>query len=196
MQDDIKRRLLGVARQSITAEVHCQGHPAVDAGAWPDLAHAGAFVTLRTRGRLRGCIGTFKPLGCLAATVGEMSAAACHDPRFTDCPVTGEELPNLRIEISVLSPLVRTDDPCSLALGKHGIYVRRGHSVGCFLPQVATEQGWDVETFLSQCCQYKAGLPRYAWHDRDTEVYLFTTECFCECEMAERARGEDGAAGE
>jgi len=182
MEEPIKRRLLDLARRTVEAEVRGLPAPRIDDEDWPDLDHAGAFVTLRTHKRLRGCIGTFKPLGSLPRTVSEMAAAACHDPRFITCPIRESELPQLTVQISVLSPLERTHDPCSLELGKHGIYIRRGERVGCFLPQVATEMNWDVETFLSQCCSGKAGLPAYAWQDPETEVYLFTTESFCDCD--------------
>ncbi len=188
MQDTVKCRLLSLARRTIEAETQNLPYPPIQNGDWPPLDHSGAFVTLRTRGRLRGCIGTFKPLDSLALTVREMSASACRDPRFLTCPVMPQELPDLRIEISVLSPLERTLDPWSLELGKHGVYMRRGEQAGCFLPQVATEMGWDKDTFLSQCCAGKAGLPSYAWQDRDTEVYLFTTECFSEAELLPRPK--------
>lgn len=181
MQDEVKCRLLALARRAIEAEVGGTGCPDIGQD-WPALEHAGAFVTLRNLKRLRGCIGTFKPCGTLPETIREMAGQACHDPRFFNCPITPDELPQLSIEVSVLSPLKRTNDPCSLEIGKHGIYIRRGSQVGCFLPQVATEMKWDVEMFLSHCCSHKAGLPAYAWQDRDTEVYLFTTESFGEAE--------------
>lgn len=184
MQDEVKCRLLQLARQAVVADACGQEAPVVRDDEWPVLAHAGAFVTLRVGCRLRGCIGTFRPVGPLALTVREMATSACHDPRFVSCPISERDLPRLTVQISVLSPLERTLDPCSLELGKHGIYIRRGQNAGCFLPQVATEMGWDRETFLSQCCQGKAGLPSYAWQDRDTEVYLFTTDCFGDGEHA------------
>lgn len=185
MDDALKCRLLDLARRAVEAEV--RGLPAPSIGPdWPALPHAGAFVTLRTNGQLRGCIGTFQPTGTLPETVRTMAVEACHDPRFVHWPITPGELPRLRIEISVLSPLERTHDPRGLQVGRHGVYIRRGHRVGCFLPQVATEMGWDAETFLSECCESKAGLPANAWRDPQTEVYLFTSECFCECEFESR----------
>jgi AmmeMemoRadiSam system protein A len=182
MDDDVKRRLLQLARSTIEAYVRQEAAPAIE-GDWPALDHAGAFVTLRNSRRLRGCIGTFTPLATLPLTIQEMAVEACCDPRFVTCPVTCDELPQLRIEISVLSPLERTFEPCNLQVGRHGIYIRRDHRVGCFLPQVASEMRWDADTFLSQCCSGKADLPAYAWQDPDTEVYLFTTESFCEDEL-------------
>jgi uncharacterized protein (TIGR00296 family) len=87
-------------------------------------------------------------------------------------------LEQLDVEISVLSPLRKTDDPLSLRLGVDGIYIKRGCTSGCFLPQVASETGWSKKEFLSYCCAHKAGLPADAWRDPETEVYLFTAEVF------------------
>jgi AmmeMemoRadiSam system protein A len=140
----------------------------------PAVPFGGAFVTLRARGRLRGCIGRFNPEDSLAETVQAMAVASLSDPRFRHCPVTLEELGELQIEISVLSRMVRTREPLSLVPAVHGVYIRRGVNGGCFLPQVASEQKWDRETFLSRCCVDKAGLPSDAWKDPQTEVYLFT----------------------
>jgi AmmeMemoRadiSam system protein A len=115
----------------------------------------------------------------LIELVVEMAeASASKDPRFFDHPLSVRDLGNLEIEISVLSPLARTDDPLSLRLGVDGIYIKRGYAAGCFLPQVATETGWSKEEFLSFCCSHKAGLPPDAWKDPKTEVYLFTAEVF------------------
>ena len=105
-------------------------------------------------------------------------ASAVKDPRFFDNPLTVRDLAGLEIEISVLSPLERTNDPLKLRLGIDGIYIKRGYAAGCFLPQVAEETGWSKEEFLSHCCSHKAGLPPDAWKDPKTEVYLFTAEVF------------------
>jgi len=138
----------------------------------------GCFVTLTNQGRLRGCIGTFTPRGTLAEMVLEMAVHACRDPRFTDNPITTNELALLDVEISVLSPLEPIDDPLSLEIGKHGIYITQGVRGGCFLPEVATDQGWDAEQFLSYCCAGKAGLAPDAWQHPDTTVLVFTSEKF------------------
>jgi uncharacterized protein (TIGR00296 family) len=91
-------------------------------------------------------------------------------------PITPKELNDLDIEISVLSPLKKTDNPLNLRLGIDGIYIKKGFASGCFLPQVATETGWNKEEFLSYCCSHKAGLKPDAWKDKNTEVYLFTAD--------------------
>ena len=141
--------------------------------------HCGCFVTLKNQGRLRGCIGQFTSEIPLIELVGQMAkASVASDPRFLADPVTGDELEQLDIEISVLSPLKKTDEPLSLRLGIDGIYIKRGCASGCFLPQVAAETGWSKEEFLSYCCAHKAGLPPDAWKDTETEVYLFTADVF------------------
>jgi uncharacterized protein len=143
------------------------------------VEHCGCFVTLKNHGRLRGCIGQFTADTPLIELVAEMTkASATADPRFLSDRIGPTELPRLHIEISVLSPLQRTQDPLSLNLGEHGIYIKRGYASGCFLPQVATETGWTKEEFLSSCCSHKAGLDPEAWRDPKTEVYLFTAEVF------------------
>ena len=142
-------------------------------------AHCGCFVTLKNQDRLRGCIGQFTSQCPLIELVVDMAkASATGDPRFFDDPISADELEQLDIEISVLSPLKQTDDPLSLRLGVDGIYIKKGYASGCFLPQVATETGWSKEQFLSYCCAHKAGLPPDAWKDPKTNVYLFTAEVF------------------
>ena len=132
----------------------------------------GAFVSLHNQGELRGCIGDCTPRSPLYETVIEMTeAAASRDTRVE--PVTESELGDIRIEISVLSPLVRTAAPLSLEIGKHGLYLARQGRRGVLLPQVATQYHWDMKTFLEQTC-LKAGLRKYAWKDSDTEVSAFT----------------------
>ena len=144
-------------------------------------ACCGCFVTLKNKGRLRGCIGQFTSEVPLIELIGLMAkASATGDPRFLADPISAGELDKLDIEISALSPLQRTSEPLGLRLGVDGIYIKRAGASGCFLPQVATETGWSKEEFLSNCCAHKAGLPADAWKDDQTEVYLFTAEVFGE----------------
>lgn len=136
----------------------------------------GAFVTINKKGQLRGCIGYIEGHGPLHKTIEEMAeAAAFRDPRFT--PVKEKELPELEIEISVLTPLRKITDINEIEVGKHGIYIKKGWFSGLLLPQVATEYGWDRQTFLEHTCQ-KAGLPSNAWRDKDTEIYIFSADIF------------------
>lgn len=180
MHEQTRQTLLKLARDSITAALTNSAQPAL-----PELPPAdagppgGVFVTLRNAGRLRGCIGRFDPGCALAEAVREVAVSVLDDPRFRLNPVTLDELPRLNIEISVLSPMQRTTDPASLEVGVHGIYVRGLGRGGCFLPQVAREQGWTAEEFLTHCCTSKAGLPPDAWRDpTQTAVFLFTAEVF------------------
>lgn len=146
------------------------------------LEPAGAFVTLKTkRGRLRGCIGTFAATAPLFQAVQEMAVASgTRDPRFP--PVAEEELEELELEISVLSP--RTPIEASeVVVGTHGLYITHGHHHGVLLPQVPVEHGWDRETFLTHLCR-KAGLPDVAWRDPEARLEAFTAEVFSESDPA------------
>jgi AmmeMemoRadiSam system protein A len=139
---------------------------------------AGAFVSLHCGDELRGCIGLIKPDGPLYQTVQHCAvSAACEDYRFER--VSSEELPDITIEISVLSPLEPTRDVSEITVGKHGLYVVRGQRRGLLLPQVATDWGWDREAFLAQTCQ-KAGLEENAWRDPATTIYQFQAQVFSE----------------
>ncbi len=179
MNEEQRHALLKVAHDTVEAVITGKRVPVVEADD-PDLStHCGCFVTLKNHDQLRGCSRQFIADKPLVNMVVEMAkASATGDPRFLDDPITPEELPDLDIEISVLSPLKKTTDPLSLRLGIDGIYIKRGYFSGCFLPQVATETGWSKEEFLSYCCSHKAGLPPDAWKDPKTDVLLFTAEVF------------------
>lgn len=135
----------------------------------------GVFVTLRKQGQLRGCIGTFEPEQNLAQTIQAMTlSAAFQDPRFF--PLQENELTEVKIEISILSPRQKITNPNLIEMGKHGVYVKKNSRSGVYLPQVATEQGWDREEFLNSLCEEKAGLEREAWRDGSAELYIFTVQ--------------------
>lgn len=183
LSDEAKEELLRIARNSVKAAI--QGRDAPDSQVdHPELQEKqGAFVTLKTDGNLRGCLGRFESDQPLWKTVQVMAqAAATEDPRFAGRRITPQEMEDLTIEISVLSPMEEIDDPLDLRLGEHGIYVKKGFRTGCFLPQVAEETGWDKKEFLAHCCSGKAGLRSDAWKDPDTEVYVFTAEVISEDE--------------
>ncbi len=135
----------------------------------------GAFVTLHEGGDLRGCIGTIvghEPLALAVAANGV--AAAAHDPRFA--PVAPDELSNITLEVSVLTPLREVDGPERIAVGRHGILLEKNGRHAVFLPQVATEQGWDLATTLAHLCR-KAGLPADAWR-QGARLHVFEAEVF------------------
>jgi AmmeMemoRadiSam system protein A len=142
----------------------------------PALRAAGAaFVTITRHGELRGCIGYVDPIKPLAEAVVHCAAwAATADPRFA--PITPEELPHLRVEVSVLSPLHVIEDPREVQVGTHGLFISQAGRHGLLLPQVATQSGWDRDTFLRQTC-LKAGLPGDAWK-HGAEIQVFTADHF------------------
>jgi AmmeMemoRadiSam system protein A len=181
LSDDDRCTLLRLARDTLEAAVGVGPRPP-EAAASPALRQpCGCFVTLHNAGRLRGCIGTFAARAPLCQTVVQMARAALRDPRFLDCPVTADELKQIDIEISVLSPLERTKDPMAeVELGRHGIWIEGPYGSGCFLPQVAAETGWSKEEFFGHCCVHKAGLPADAWKWPETAVYRFEAEVFGE----------------
>lgn len=175
LTDEEKRFCKDLIRWAIA---HHLGLP----GAKPHLdsetleAELGAFVTLKRHGQLRGCIGNIVGNGPLVATIERMAgAAAFEDPRFA--PVTAAEAGELEIEVSVLGPLTPCPDPALVEVGRHGLYIRKAMHSGLLLPQVATEWGWDRETFLDQTC-VKAGLPRGTWRQPKVEIWWFEAEIF------------------
>ncbi len=134
----------------------------------------GVFVTLKKHGELRGCIGYIQGVKPLYEAVSTMAInSATEDPRFP--PVKLEELKEIKIEITVLSPLKRISEPKEIEVGRHGIYIQKGSYAGLLLPQVATENNWTREQFLAHTCR-KAGLAPSAWKDKSTEIYIFTGE--------------------
>jgi uncharacterized protein len=179
MNEEQKKILLKVARGSVEASLKEKTFKAPKFNDEDLNAPCGCFVTLKNGDNLRGCIGQFVSNMPLINLVAQMArASAVEDTRFFGDPITAHELPKLDIEISVLSPLKKTDNPLSLRLGIDGIYIKKGYAAGCFLPQVATETGWSKEQFLSYCCQHKACLKADAWKADDVDVYLFTADVF------------------
>lgn len=168
--------LLRLARQALEESVRRHRLPEIKEPQGVSRERCGAFVTLRRGKHLRGCIGYVEALKPLYQTVRECArAAALRDPRFD--PVTSDELPDLRLEISVLSPLEEMA-PDQVEVGRHGLYISRGAQRGLLLPQVAVEWKWDRERFLEETC-LKAGLPADAWR-RDAKIQAFTAEVFAE----------------
>jgi AmmeMemoRadiSam system protein B/AmmeMemoRadiSam system protein A len=178
-----KDELLKIARQSVETRIRERKIYLVGSTGFPRLEEArGAFVTLKEHGELRGCIGYITPMKSLAETVRDVAAdAAVEDPRFQ--PVTTAELPMLEYEISVMSPLRRVLDVKQIKVGKHGLIMKQGNIEGILLPQVPVEEHWDRDTFLEQTC-LKAGLPRQAWKDDDTDIFMFTALVFGEHQPA------------
>lgn len=182
LNDNQRKRLLQIARESITGYLK-DGKRKSFTESDPVLNEPmGAFVTLHERGQLRGCIGNMIGRGPLCRTVADMAVeAATGDPRFPK-GTAADEMDKIDIEISVLSPLKRVKSYEEVKIPGHGVLVRRGFSSGVYLPQVATETGWNREEFLTSLCGQKAGMPPDAWKDPSTEIYVFSAEVFGEKE--------------
>lgn len=172
-----RQRLLKLARDTVMAKIGGQALPELESPSAELQAHAGCFVTIKQQGALRGCIGNFISNRPLWQTVQEMAiSAATRDPRFS--PMRKVDLADFHLEISVLSPLRLIQSLDEIQVGTHGLYLIKGHAHGVLLPQVATEYGWDRDTFLRNTCR-KAGLPDNAWQN-DCEIYIFSAEVFGE----------------
>jgi AmmeMemoRadiSam system protein A len=169
-----QKLLFRVARESIMA--HLKGEKSVLPQVTSPILNkpSGVFVTLQRHGSLRGCIGYLEACKPLLASVQEMAvAAAFGDPRFP--PLREDEVADLDIEISVLSPMHQIKNIDEIQVGRDGIYLERGGCRGLLLPQVATEYGWDRLTFLKQTCT-KACLPQNAWEDPATRIFIFSAK--------------------
>ncbi len=173
-----KQALLKIARGSIEIKLSGEELPGIKIDKGTLVDRRGVFVTLTKNGELRGCIGYIQPLKPLAEAVQEMAiAAATSDLRFQ--PVTKDELPEIKVEISVLSKLAKVEKINEIKIGRDGLYIIAEGKSGLLLPQVATEQGWDRDQFLQQVCQ-KAGLPPNTWKKKEAVLYRFTAEVFGE----------------
>jgi AmmeMemoRadiSam system protein B/AmmeMemoRadiSam system protein A len=167
-----KKELLALAKKTIQTYVTTGKTPAVDIKNPKFKSDGAVFVTIKENGALRGCIGNIQPVMALYQSVIKNAVAACSaDPRFP--PMTKDELKHTEIEITILSPLKPLKDVKDIQVGKHGLVIRKDGRSGIFLPQVATEFGWNRETFLENLCT-KAGLPAGSWKDAD--LYTFTAE--------------------
>ena len=173
LPSDSQRTLMRLSRQALenfVRRIRRQAQEIED----PYLLSAeyGAFVSLHKEEELRGCMGNCSPQAALFETVTEMTeAAASRDGRVE--PISEEELAEIRIGITVLSPLARAGDPLTLQVGRYGLLVTCGGKRGVLLPQVATQYRWDMGTFLEQTC-LKAGLQKDAWKGQATQVSAFT----------------------
>jgi hypothetical protein len=179
-----KKRLLEIARQTIAAHTAGRTVPVFKESGLGLNLKRGCFVTLREHENLRGCIGLFSSDEPLFQVVRDMAiASSSQDYRFS--PLRAQELDEVTIEISVLSEPVLIDDWRKIRLGTDGVIVRRAGASGVFLPQVATETGWNLETFLGELCSQKAGLPTDSYKDPQTKIYTFQADVFSEDEVSD-----------
>lgn len=181
LSQEQRQQLLRIARESIEAVLDGQ-RPALTADDFDETLRkpAGAFVTLRTKDQhdLRGCIGSIQAVGPLWQSVSNSAInAAFRDPRFH--PLQKDEWPSIELEISVMGPIEVVADPDEIVVGRDGLIVTHGRNAGLLLPQVATEYGWDRETFLSHTCA-KAGLHPDSWRTPGCRIERFSAEVFGE----------------
>jgi AmmeMemoRadiSam system protein B/AmmeMemoRadiSam system protein A len=179
-----KIQLLKIARSTVEKYIRERHIPEDDPSNYGDnlKIRAGAFVTLKEDGALRGCIGRFTADIPLYRLICQMAvASSTEDNRFE--PVRAGEIDKLEIEISVLSPLKKISSASEIILGKHGIYIKKGYNSGTFLPQVATETGWNLEEFLGHCARDKAGIGWDGW--KDAELFTYEACVFSEKELGE-----------
>jgi MEMO1 family protein len=177
LQPDERKALLAFARETLNRLMTTDTTP-LARGFSPRLqCPQGAFVTLKKHGELRGCIGQMAPEMPLVQTIGAMAVqAALNDRRFS--PVKANELKEIEIEISVLTPMQRVSGPSALVIGRDGVVLQKGDRSAVFLPQVAVEQGWNREQWLDNLC-LKAGLLVGAWR-KDSQFLAFQADVFGE----------------
>ncbi len=176
IHDNTRKYLLTLAKQSICSQFGMHIEIVKDTDIIDDLSvEVGAFVTLYKRGMLRGCIGFIEGVAPIEETVKQLAKmSAFEDNRFP--PVTRDEVDELEIEITILSPLMpaKADE---IVVGRDGLFITYGNHRGVLLPQVAAEYGWTREEFLSQTCM-KAGLPKNAYHNENVTIERFEAFIF------------------
>ncbi len=177
LNEQEKKELLKLARSTLEDFVTIGKSADMNTNDPRLLQTQGAFVTLTKNGQLRGCIGNIIGDKPLWQTIHEMTiAAASSDPRFS--PVVKEELKNINLEISVLTPPQRVADASVIVLGRDGVIVSDGFHQGVFLPQVASETHWSKEEFLNELCSQKAGLPADCWKNPKISLWTFQADVF------------------
>jgi MEMO1 family protein len=168
--------LLAKARESITNFLKTGSRKIAEPSSTDNILtkHAGVFVSIYINKELRGCIGNFAKDETLCDMVQRLAVSAACDYRFED--IRPDELPDMELEISILTPLQIIESIDNIVLGKHGILIKKGPRSGTFLPQVATKTGWNLYEFLGHCARDKAGIGWEGWKDKDSEI--FTYEAF------------------
>lgn len=177
---ELQKQALNAIRATLESVLKGGSIPTVDLSHSRFAEHCGVFVTLKKDGELRGCIGLVEGRQPLGKGIQEMAvAAATEDPRFN--PVTFEELKEISIEVSILSPMIPVSDVSEIKVGRDGLLLKKFPNSGLLLPQVATEWGWDRDEFLKNLCM-KAGLPPGSHIQPGAKLFRFTAEVFGEHE--------------
>jgi AmmeMemoRadiSam system protein B/AmmeMemoRadiSam system protein A len=188
LKHEEKKKLLHIARRSFEAKVLGKPIPDFKTDSALLKQKMGAFVTLTKHGQLRGCIGHIRGIEPLYTTVSKMAiAAATEDPRFPQ--VGPNEIGEIAVEISVLTPFKKIASPDEIQVGRDGLYIEKGYNHGLLLPQVATEYGWDRDEFLQNTCR-KAGLPMDAWRE-GADIFIFSAQVFNEGELSGEPSSQD-----
>jgi len=173
-----REEALRAVRQTLTEVLNGRPAPKLQFTDPRFKERCGIFVTLKKHDELRGCIGFVKGIEPLSEAIQEMAlAAATRDPRFS--PVSSDELPQISIEVSVLTPMTEVKSIAEIEIGKHGLMLLHGRHSGLLLPQVPVEWGWDVDEFLVNLC-YKAGLPPGSHLEPGAKLLKFSADIFSE----------------
>lgn len=185
LDENARKEALDIARLTLKEYLAGKVTPEISAKNKVLSLPYGAFVTLKKNGEVRGCIGEFDPKDPLIKVIQSKTiAAASQDSRFS--PVQKDELNDLDIEISVMTPRRKIANWKDIRLGRQGVYLLNGNHTGTFLPQVETETGWSKEKFLGELCSQKAGLPSQCYMDPNSTLYVFDTQVFGEKDDSEK----------
>jgi len=177
LDEKAKKEALQIAKNTLYSFINSQETPKISTNTLSLMQPLGAFVTLEKDDQLRGCMGQFDPSDPLYKVIQDQTIiSATKDPRFT--PVTKEELADISIEISVLSPRKEMANWKDIQPGKHGVIIRKGINSGTFLPQVALDNNWELEKFLTELCVQKANLPENCYQDPTVSLFVFEAEVF------------------
>lgn len=177
LDENAKEEALQISKDTLHSFIESQEIPLISTNTLSLMQPLGAFVTLEKQDQLRGCMGKFDPSDPLYKVIQDQTIiSATKDPRFT--PVTQEELEDISIEISVLSPRKEISNWQDIQLGKHGVTIRKGVNSGTFLPQVAIDNDWGLEKFLNELCTQKARLAENCYQDPSVNLFVFEAEVF------------------
>lgn len=186
ISEEVKGVLLQSAREAIRTLFTSEDFPEIDYNLYPVLAriNSGAFVTITKNGHLRGCIGFIQSENTLFETViAAARYAASSDPRFPK--LTEYEFPEIKIEISILTEPVPISSYDEIKIGTHGLILYEDGKHGLLLPQVATENNFDRDQFLSAICQ-KTGVDPYLWKKKKLNILVFSAVVFSESEKGNK----------
>lgn len=177
LDENAQQEALEIANTTLKNYLNDQETPAATPESPFLYQQLGVFVTLEKEGQLRGCIGAFEPKTPLYETLRDTTvSSASKDPRFS--PVKKEELQEIAIEISVLTPRRKIASWEDFNLGSQGIVIENGLKSGTFLPQVAKDTDWSKEKFLEELCIQKADLPKDCYKDPNSNIYVYEAQVF------------------